>query len=368
MSTQASPYFISTSIPYVNGKPHIGHAMEYVITDALARAHRLFGDDVWFTTGADENSLKNVQAAEREGIPVQALVDRNAAEFRALADLLGASYDSFLRTSIEPRHAAGVCKLWEACAANGDIYQTSYRGLYCVGCEQFYTEDELVGGVCPEHLTRPEMVEEQNYFFRLSRYAEPLLALIESDRLQVVPISRKNEVVSFLRGGLDDLSISRSRSRAHGWGIPVPGDPDQVIYVWFDALANYITVLDYADEGALYRRYWIENSRRVHVIGKGILRFHAVFWPAFLLSAGVLLPSTILVHGYLTVEGQKISKSLGNTVDPVVEAQVYGSDALRYFLLRHTPAADDSDYSRLAWSWPTTRSWPINSATCSAAR
>ena len=277
---------------------------------------------------------------------MQALVDRNAAEFRALADLLGTSYDSFLRTSIEPRHTAGVRKLWEACAASGDIYQASYRGLYCVGCEQFYTEEELVDGLCPEHLTRPEMVEEHNYFFRLSRYAEPLLALIESDRLQVVPPSRKNEVVSFLRGGLDDLSISRSRARAHGWGIPVPGDPDQVIYVWFDALANYITVLDYADEGALYQRYWVENPRRVHVIGKGILRFHAVFWPAFLLSAGVPLPTTILVHGYLTVEGQKISKSLGNTVDPVVEAQVYGSDALRYFLLRHTPAADDSDFSR----------------------
>jgi len=190
------------------------------------------------------------------------------------------------------------------------------------------------------------MVEEQNYFFRLSRYAEPLLALIESDRLRVVPPSRTNEVVSFLRGGLDDLSISRSRTRAHGWGIPVPGDPDQVIYVWFDALANYITVLEYADEGGLYRRYWLENPRRVHVIGKGILRFHAVFWPAFLLSAGVPLPTTILVHGYLTVEGQKISKSLGNTVDPVEEAQVYGPDALRYFLLRHTPAAEDSDYSR----------------------
>lgn len=372
MSTQASPYFISTSIPYVNGKPHIGHAMEYVLTDALARTHRLFGDDVWFATGADENSLKNVQAAEKEGLPVTDLVARNAVIFRDLADLLGASYDSFLRTSIAPGHVAGVHKLWEACAANGDIYRGRYRGLYCVGCEQFFTEEELIGGLCPEHLTAPEVIEEENYFFRLSRYAGPLLALIESDRLRVWPPGRKKEVLSFLRGGLTDLSISRSKARARGWGIPVPGDPKQVVYVWFDALANYITVLGYAAAGAdwpadcaeaphpsiglgcvpletrdsLYRRYWTENPRRVHVIGKGILRFHAVYWPAFLLSAGVPLPTTLVVHGYLTIEGQKMSKSLGNTVDPAEMAQAYGQDALRYFLLRHTPAAEDSDFSR----------------------
>lgn len=381
MNTQLAPYFISTSIPYVNGKPHIGHAMEYVLTDALARYHRLFGSDVRFSTGTDENSLKNVQAAEKEGIPVAALVDRNAHAFQALADRLGASYDSFLRTSIEPKHAAGVSLLWEACARAGDIYKGSYRGLYCVGCEQFYTEDELVDGLCPEHLAPPEVIEEENYFFRLSRYAQPLIALIESDRLLVWPTTRKNEILSFLRGGLADLSVSRSRARAHGWGIPVPGDLEQVIYVWFDALANYITTLDFAAAGAervetpspstgsgrvltgvervepppadqpgargeLYWRYWANNPRRVHVIGKGILRFHAVYWPAFLLSAGVPLPTTLVVHGYLTVEGQKISKSLGNAVDPAELAQTYGPDTLRYFLLRHTPAADDSDFSR----------------------
>jgi methionyl-tRNA synthetase len=354
MNTQPAPYFISTSIPYVNGKPHIGHAMEYVLTDALARGHRLFGEDVRFSTGTDENSLKNVQAAEKEGIPVAALVERNARAFQELADLLETSYDSFLRTSIEPKHVAGVYKLWEACAANGDIYTGGYRGLYCVGCEQFYTEDELVDGLCPEHLAPPEVIEEENYFFRLSRYAEPLIALIESDRLQVWPPGRRNEVLSFLRGGLADLSVSRSRTRAHGWGIPVPGDPDQVIYVWFDALANYITTLDFAAAGAepvearadLYQRYWAGNPQRVHVVGKGILRFHAVYWPAFLLSAGVPLPTTLVVHGYLTVEGQKISKSLGNAVDPMELAQTYGSDTLRYFLLRHTPAAEDSNFSR----------------------
>jgi methionyl-tRNA synthetase len=346
MDPQPAPYFISTSIPYVNGRPHIGHAMEYVITDALARGHRFWGADVWFQTGTDDNSLKNVQAAEREGLPVAALVDRNAAIFRELADRLAISYDGFIRTSADPGHVAGVHKLWEACVAQGDIYRGTYRGLYCVGCEQFYTEAELDGGLCPEHRTPPEVIEEENYFFRLSRYAEPLARLIESDRLRVWPVGRKNEVLSFIRGGLADLSISRSQARARGWGIPVPGDPDQVIYVWYDALANYITALGYAAEEQRYRRYWADNPNRVHVIGKGILRFHAVYWPAFLLSAGAPLPTTILVHGYLTLEGQKIGKSLGNAIDPLELAQAYGPDALRYFLLRHTPAAEDSDFSR----------------------
>jgi methionyl-tRNA synthetase len=346
MITKAEPCFISTSIPYVNGRPHIGHAMEYVITDALARGRRLIGDDVWFQTGTDDNSLKNVRAAEQEGLPVRELVDRNAEIFHELAHLLDLSYDGFIRTSADPAHVAGVHKLWEACTARGDIYTGTYRGLYCVGCEGFYVEAELDGGLCPEHRVPPEVIEEENYFFRLSRYAEPLLELIESDRLQVWPTGRKNEVVSFIRGGLADLSISRSQARAHGWGIPVPGDPDQVVYVWFDALANYITALGYADEGPRYQRYWARNHNRVHVVGKGILRFHAVFWPAFLLSAGVPLPTTLLVHGYLTAEGQKIGKSLGNAVDPVALVQDYGPDALRYFLLRHTPAAEDSDFSR----------------------
>ncbi len=346
MHPQPASYFVSTSIPYVNGRPHIGHAMEYVITDALARAQRLCGADVWFQTGTDDNSLKNVQAAEREGLPVRTLVDRNADIFRALAERLAISYAGFIRTSADPGHATGVHKLWQACAARGDIYRSTYRGLYCVGCEQFYTEAELEDGLCPEHRTPPEVIEEENYFFRLSRYAEPLARLIASDQLRVWPAGRKNEVLSFIRGGLADLSISRSQARAHGWGIPVPGDPGQVIYVWYDALANYITALDYANEGPRYRRYWAENPNRVHVIGKGILRFHAVYWPAFLLSAGVPLPTTILVHGYLTVEGRKIGKSLGNAIDPLELAQAYGSDALRYFLLRHTPAAEDSDFSR----------------------
>src|SRR5262249_8272734 len=197
---------------------------------------------------------------------------------------------------------------------------------------------------CPEHRTAPEVVEEENYFFRLSRYAGQLRDLIETDQLRIVPQTRKNEVLSFLRGGLTDFSISRSRARAHGWGIPVPGAPEQVIYVWFDALGTYITALGYADDAPLYQRYWIDNPQRIHVIGKGIIRFHAVYWPAILLSAGVPLPTTIFVHGYVTVGGQKISKSLGNVIDPVALTEQYGTDTVRYYLLREIPASDDGDF------------------------
>lgn len=345
VSSNQSRYFITTAIPYVNARPHIGHALEFVLTDALARYHRLKGEDVWFLTGSDENSLKNVQSAEQEGLSTEALVERNAAQFYALRDTLNLSFDDFIRTSVEPRHLAGVRKLWEACRQNGDIYKRPYRGLYCVGCEQFYSEDELVDGLCPEHHTRPEIIEEENYFFRLSRYAGRLIECIEADRLWIVPQTRKNEVLSFIRAGLLDFSISRSRARAHGWGVPVPGDPDQVMYVWFDALGNYITALDYATEGPLYRRYWLDNPQRVHVIGKGITRFHAIYWPAMLLSAGAPLPTTLFIHGYITLAGEKISKSLGNAIDPVELVERYGPDALRYYLLRQLKAAEDGDFT-----------------------
>jgi methionyl-tRNA synthetase len=344
-ATTTPHFYITTAIPYVNAKPHIGFALEVVLTDALARYHRWKGEDVRFLTGTDENSLKNVRAAEREGIPTQTLVDRYALEFYALREVLNLSFDDFIRTSVEPRHPAGVHRLWQACAQQGDIYTRSYRGLYCVGCEQFYTEDELTNGLCPEHLIAPEVVEEENYFFRLSRYADRLRELIETDQLRIVPQTRKNEVLSFLSGGLTDFSISRSRARAHGWGIPVPGDPDQVIYVWFDALGNYVTALGYAEDAPLYQRYWVHNPQRIHVIGKGIIRFHAVYWPAMLLSAGVPLPTTIFVHGYLTVGGEKISKSRGNSIDLLELASRYGTDALRYYLLREIPATEDGDFT-----------------------
>ncbi|HEY7835121.1 MAG TPA: class I tRNA ligase family protein, partial [Ktedonobacterales bacterium] len=227
----------------------------------------------------------------------------------------------------------------------GDIYKRAYHGLYCVGCEQFYTEAELVDGLCPEHLTRPDVVEEENYFFRLSAYQDRLLELIESGQLRIEPRTRHNEVVSFIRMGLADFSISRSVARAHGWGVPVPNDPTQVMYVWFDALGNYITALDYANEGPQYQEFWVNNPNRVHVIGKGIIRFHAVYWPAMLLSAGVPLPTTIFVHGYVTVGGGKISKSLGNVIDPVELVREYGTDTVRYYLLRDIPATEDGDFT-----------------------
>lgn len=340
-----TPWYITTSIPYVNARPHIGHALEDVQADALARYQRLNGRDVWFLSGTDENSLKNVRAAEQAGLPTAELVGRNAAHFYALRGALGLSFDDFIRTSADPRHAAGVRALWEACAQSGDIYQRPYRGLYCVGCEQFYAESELAGGLCPEHLVAPELVEEQNYFFRLSRYAGQLEELIRSDQLRIVPATRKNEVLSFVRGGLADFSISRSRARARGWGIPVPGDPEQITYVWFDALGNYITALGYAEGPQRFARYWANGPRRTHVIGKNIIRFHAIYWPAMLLSAGVVPPTDIFVHGFVTAGGRKIGKSLGNVIDPVELAARFGTDTLRYYLLREIPATADGDFS-----------------------
>ena len=338
-------YFVSTSIPYVNARPHVGHALEYALADVYARYARQQGKDVYFLTGSDENSLKNVQAAEAAGVSTQALVDRYVRAFEEMIDVLNVSNDDFIRTSIDPRHLSGARKLWEALDAAGDLYTRSYTGLYCVGCEQFYTEDELLDGRCPEHGTVPDLVEEENYFFRLSKYAGQLHQLIADDTLKIVPRERKNEVLRFIEAGLEDFSVSRSRARARDWGIETPGDPGQVMYVWLDALANYITALDYAGRGHSYQRYWQDAPERVHVIGKGILRFHAIYWPAMLLSAGLPLPTHVVVHGYLTIDGQKISKSLGNVIDPVDVEAKWGTDALRYYLLRDFSPFTDGDFT-----------------------
>lgn len=333
--------YLTTAIPYVNSQPHIGFALELIQADVMARYQRLIGHEVYFLTGVDENSLKNVRAAEAAGITTQALCDRNSALFADLGKQLYISTTQFIRTS-SPQHYQGAQALWSACQPD-DIYKKSYRGHYCVGCEAFYTEKDLVDGKCPEHLTVPEVVEEENYFFRLSAYQGRLLKLIESGEIQIIPKARKNEVLSFIKMGLEDFSISRSRQRAKDWGVPVPGDPEQVMYVWFDALSNYITGLGYGSNNPeLFKKYWPAD---VHVIGKGISRFHAVYWPAMLLSAGLALPKSIFIHGYVSVNGQKMSKSLGNAVDPMAMIASYGADALRYYLLREIPPTGDGDFS-----------------------
>ena len=337
-------FYITTAIPYVNGDPHLGFALECVQADVLARHRRLRGEQVRFLSGTDDNSLKNVEAAEAAGVAVAAFVDAKAQRFAALRGPLELSYDDFIRTSTDPRHRPGVERLWRACSASGDLEQRCYEGRYCTGCEAFLVAKDLVDGLCPEHRQPPKRVAERNWFFCLSRYQHQLLELVESRRLRIEPPHRRNEVLSFIQGGLSDFSVSRSHARARGWGIPVPDDPSQVIYVWFDALGNYISALDYATVGERYQAWWQLASQRVHVIGKGIIRFHAVYWPAILLSAGEPLPTAIFVHDYLTVNGQKLSKSLGGAYDPVEIAARHGSDALRWWFIRDAPRSGDVDF------------------------
>jgi methionyl-tRNA synthetase len=338
--------YITTAIPYVNAAPHIGFALEVVQADTLARLYRQQGYGVRLQAGTDENSIKNVHAAEAAGIPVAELVEQNAARFIALKTKLNLSYDDFIRTSTDARHRRGVERLWQACFESGDIYKCAYSGLYCTGCEQFYKFGDLDNGRCPEHGTKPELIEEENWFFRLSRYEDALRQLYTRRDIEIIPETRRNEVLSWIDGGLDDFSVSRSAARARGWGLPVPGDSDQVIYVWFDALGNYLTALGYGNDDDNLSRWWTEAGSREHIIGKGITRFHAIYWPAILLSAGLSVPTRILVHGYVTAGGRKIGKSVGNAVDPVPLAEELGSEALRYFLLRHIRSTGDGDFSR----------------------
>jgi len=324
----------------------MGHALEYVQADAYVRTQRLIGEDIFFLTGTDDNALKNVQAAEAAGKPTAKYIEENAKKFIDLDKSLSVKYDDFIRTSVDPRHRAGVEKLWRATNSQ-DIYKKSYRGFYCVGCEEFKTEKDLINGECPEHPGKPlEEVKEENYFFKLSAYQNQLYDLINSDTLVIVPESRKNEMLSFIKGGLEDFSVSRSAKRARGWGIPVPNDPDQYLYVWYDALANYVTALGYANRDVSYQKYWESSQKRVHIIGKGINRFHTIYWPAMLLSAGMPLPTTVFVHGYINSEGQKMSKLLGNVIDPFEYTEHYGTDAVRYYLLRHMHPFEDSDFTR----------------------
>ncbi|HEY3486091.1 MAG TPA: methionine--tRNA ligase [Ilumatobacteraceae bacterium] len=338
--------YLTVAIPYVNADPHLGYAYELVHADTAARARRARGEPVRFLGGTDDHSLKNVLAAERAGVPTASFVDERARRFEELAHRLGITFDDFIRTSRDERHAPAVERLWRSCAANGDLYRSSYVGDYCVGCEQFHDVGELPDGRCPEHGSPLERVAEDNWYFRLSAYGDRLLQQIASGALEITPQPFRDEVVSFVERGLDDISVSRTVHRARGWGIPVPDDPGQVVSVWFDALTNYVSALDFGDPSSEpYRTWWREANERIHVIGKGILRFHAVYWPAFLLSAGEPIPTRIQVHPYLTVEGSKLSKSSGNAVDPFEVADVAGVDALRWWCTAGVSPIADTDFT-----------------------
>lgn len=341
---QRKKFYITTAIPYVNARPHLGHALEFVQADVIARYHRVRGEETTLLSGGDENALKNVRAAEEAGVLLRQFIDTNTSLFGDLAKCLNVQFDVFQRGSDEKHHHPSSQELWRRCEQSGDIYKKAYEGLYCVGCETFYSPDELTeNGECPEHPGRKlDTVSEENYFFRLSKYHTRLRELVASDTLRILPLHRKNEVLSFLGSPLEDISISRSNERAKNWGVPVPGDDSQRIYVWFDALNIYQSGIGFGWDEEQYQKWWPAD---VHLIGKGIIRFHAVYWPAFLLSAGLPLPKALYVHGYITVDGQKMSKTVGNVIDPFGLVERYGTDPVRYYLLREIPSGEDGDFS-----------------------
>lgn len=339
-------FLITTAIPYMNGRLHIGHAYEFVLTDILARYHRSIGDNTFFLTGSDEHGDKIIRAAQKEGIGPQAFVNKNVESLKALLTALAISNDGFIRTSDQEHHWPGAIKLWRALEEAGDIYKDVYRGLYCVGCEAFITEKELVDGKCPLHDAPPEKIEEENYFFRLSKYAPELKRLLQEGEITVTPKSKANEMIALLEaseGDFGDVSISRPE-RAIPWGVPVPGDETQLMYVWCDALSNYISGLGYgsADEEQ-FKMFWPAD---VQVIGKDIARFHILLWSALLISAKLPLPKNIFVHGFITSGGKKMSKTIGNVLDAEEFITAYGTDALRYYFAREISPTEDGDLTR----------------------
>src|SRR4051794_227051 len=336
------PFYITTAISYPNGPPHIGHAYEAIAADAMARFQRQQGRDVRFQTGTDEHGLKMAQAARSEELEPRVFADKMSLLFREMCDTLNVSYDRFIRTS-QPDHYRASQAIWKAMEESGDLYLDRYEGWYSVRDEAYYEEEELSaaddGSKLSPQGTPVEWTVEESWFFRLSKYQQPLLDLYASNPDFIRPESRRNEVVRFVEGGLKDLSISRT---SFDWGVPVPGSGNHVMYVWLDALTNYITGLGYPDDTELWRRYWPAD---VHLIGKDVVRFHAVYWPAFLMSAGIALPKQVYGHGFLLSRGEKMSKSVGNVVDPIVLADRFGVDALRYFLLREVTFGQDGTYS-----------------------
>jgi len=340
MPKKEKKFYITTSIPYTNASPHIGFALEAIQADVLARYHKSSGEDTFFLTGTDEHGIKTLRVAREAGKEPKEFADEVSGKFRELTKALNLSNDDFIRTTDEERHRPAVEKIWKQLDKNGDIYKKKYKGYYCPGCEAFKTEREIINGKCIIHKKEVEPVEEENYFFRLTKYIDQIKKAINGGELDIVPESRKNETLSMLDQGLEDVSFSRSKDKY--WGFPVPGDESQVMYVWCDALPNYVSGIGYTFDQKKFKRYWPAD---VHCIGKDIMKFHTIFWPAMLLSLGLELPKTVFVHGFITADGQKMSKSLGNVVDPFELVKKYGADAVRYYLLREISAADDGDFS-----------------------
>jgi len=336
-------FYITTTIPYVNADPHIGFALELVQADAMARYQRLVGKDVFFSTGTDEHGQKIWEASEKEGKKVQDYVDYYAQKFLELKNVLNISNDHFIRTT-DPLHVKAAQEFWRLCDAKGDIYKKKYKGLYCVGCEKFITEKDLVDGKCSFHPTKvPETVEEENYFFRLANYRERILKYL-SENNSIVPEWRRQEAIEFVREGMEDFSISRSKER-FAWGVPIPGDDDQVMYVWFDAFVNYISTLGWPDKKENFEKFW-ENGQKVQMAGKDMVKFQSVMWQGMLMSAGLPTTDTVAYHGFITGEGGiKMSKSVGNVINPNDIVKEYGTDALRYFLLREISSFEDSPFT-----------------------
>ena len=345
----SEPLYITTAISYPNGPPHIGHAYEAIASDVLARFHRMSGREVRFQTGTDEHGLKMAQAADHRGVTPQQLADEMSSKFKYMCDILNISYDNFQRTSSPAHHKASQA-IWQAMEANGDLYLDKYEGWYSVRDEAYYDESELIEaeGEGEEKIklspqgTPVEWTIEESWFFRLSKYQEDLLRLLRETPAFLQPDSRRNEMIKFVEGGLRDLSISRT---SFDWGVKVPGSENHVMYVWVDALTNYLTGLGYPEQGGDYAKYWREGGDMVHMIGKDIVRFHSVYWPAFLMSAGLPLPKQVFGHGFLLSRGEKMSKSVGNVVDPLVLAETFGVDQLRYFLMADVIFGKDGSYS-----------------------
>ena len=331
-------FYITTPIYYANDKPHIGSAYTTIAADILARFHRFASEDVFFLAGTAEHGTKIAQSAEKAGKDPKSFVDKNSVTFTEAWTALDITNDDFIRTT-EQRHIDAVILFFEKLKASGKIYEGEYEGLYCVGCESFKTASELVDGLCPLHNTKPEIVKEKNWFFKLSEYGQILTEKIETGALQILPAEREHEVLSFIKQGLEDIAISRQTAK---FAIPLPWDPSQTIYVWLDELFNYCSAIGYGVDDARFQRYWPAD---IHFVGKDIIKFHCIIWPALLLAINEQIPKKVVANGFLTVGGQKISKSLGNAIDPVEWAQKYGIDAVRYFLMREVPFGADGDIS-----------------------